>query len=162
MRKMIRIWELIIFLVLSSQASNLTPDQFLKLKNPVAKDLGKISLVEEYNRIIFDNTILFDGKKIQSMVIKTEARMPKGLINKEQFIAISSTLSDQIIKSIFMAPQYFLHLKSIELLTQKPNKADLIININFRKDGLNILVTGSHSEQRRFISYHEIFFQRLK
>ncbi len=162
MRKMAHIWGLIIFLVLIAHASNLTPDQLLKLKNPIVKDLGKISLIEEYNRIIFDNTIIFDGKNIQSIVIKTDARMPKGLINKEQFIAISSTLSDQIIKSLFMAPQYFLYLKSIELLTPQPNKVDLTINIYFQIDGLHVLVTGMHSEQRRFIPYNEIFFQRLK
>jgi hypothetical protein len=88
--------------------------------------------------------------------------MKKDTINKEQFIAISSTMSDQIMQSIFMNPQYFANMKSIDLLTTKPTKINLTIKIDFTKEGLNTIVTNGKREQKRFVSYDEMFHQRLK
>ena len=119
-------------------------------------------IIEEYNSINFSKKIFFDEENLDKVIVKTKATMKKDFIHKEQFIAISSTLSDQIMQSIFMNPQYFKDMKSIDLLTKKAKKANLTININFKKDGLDTVVTNGQIEQKRFVSYAEMFHQRLK
>jgi len=133
-----------------------------KLNNSVVKVENGVLKIEEYNSINFSKKIFFDGESLNKVIVKTKATMKKGLINKEQFIDISSTLSDQIMQSIFMNPQYFNDMQSIDLLVNKPIKSNLIIKIEFEKNGLNTIITNRKREQKKFVSYSEMFHQRLK
>ena len=99
---------IILILALNLWANNLTTQQQNKLNTPIVKIKNNILTIEEYNSLNFDKKIFFDGQNLDKVVIKTKATMEQGVINKEQFIAISSTLSDQIMQSIFISPQYFL------------------------------------------------------
>jgi hypothetical protein len=153
---------LMIFVSLNLSANSLTKQQIDKLNNSVVKVQNNTFIIEEYNRINFSKNISFEGKNTDKIIIKTEASMKRDIINKEQFIAISSSISDSIMQSIFMNPQYFNDMKSIELLTTKPNKTNLTIKLEFTKKGLNTTVSSSNNKQNRFVSYPEIFTQRLK
>jgi len=153
---------LMILISLNLQANSLTKEQMAKLNTPIVQIKNSVLKIEEYNSINFSKNIFFDGKNLDKIIVKTEAFMKKSIINKEQFIAISSTLSNQIIQSIFMNPQYFNDIKSIELLTTKPNNINLTIKLKFTKDGLNTTVSSSNNKQNRFVPYTEIFKQRLK
>jgi len=153
---------MILTLALNLQANSLTKQQQNKLNNPIIKVQNDTFIIEEYNSINFDKKIFFDGQSLDKVIVKTYTTMKKDTINKEQFIAISSTMSDQIMQSIFMNPQYFESIKSIDLLTIKPTKVNLIIKIDFTKEGLNTIVTNGQREQKRFIPYGEMFHQRLK
>ena len=81
-----------ILISLNLQANSLTKLQLEKLKNPIVKAEDGVLKIEEYNSINFSKKIFFDGKDTDKVIIKTEAFMTKGTINKEQFIAISSSL----------------------------------------------------------------------
>lgn len=143
---------MILILSLNLQANSLTKEQQIKLNNPIVKVQNNTLTIKEYNSINFTKKIFFDGKNLDKVIVKTEAAMQKNTINKEQFIAISSSVSDGIMQSIFMNPQYFNDIQSIDLLTSKPTKANLTIKINFKKDGLDTIVTNGTREQKRFIS----------
>jgi hypothetical protein len=151
-----------ILISLNLQANSLTKQQLNKLNNPIIKVQNDTLIIEEYNSINFSKKIFFDGENLDKVIVKTYATMQKGIINKEQFIAISSTLSDQIMQSIFMNPQYFESMQSIDLLVNKPKNINLTIKINFKKDGLNTTITNDKREEKRFVSYDELFHQRLK
>ncbi len=153
---------IILTLSLNIQANTLTKAQQEKLNSPIVKIQNGIYFIEEYNRINFDKNIFFDGQSLNKVTIKTYATMKKDTIHKEQFIAISSTLSDQIIQNIFMNPQYFPNIKSIDMLTNKPNTTNLTIKIEFKKDELITIITNGKREEKRVISYDEMFHQRLK
>jgi len=153
---------LMILISLTLQANSLTKLQLEKLKNPIVKVKNDVLKIEEYNSINFSKKIFFDGESLNKVIVKTKATMKKDILNKEQFIAISSTLSDQIMQSIFMNPQYFNDMQSIDLLVNKPIKSNLIIRIEFEKNGLNTVITNGKREQKRFIFYSEMFHQRLK
>jgi len=153
---------LMILISLNLQANSLTKQQSEKLNNPVVKVQNDTFIIEEYNSINFVKKIFFDGKDTDKIVVKTYATMKKELIHKEQFIAISSTLSDQIIQSIFMNPQYLNDMQSIQLLIDKPNNVNLTIKLEFEKSGLNTIVTNGQREQKRFLPYSDIFYQRLR
>jgi hypothetical protein len=47
-------------------------------------------------------------------------------------------------------------------LVNKSKNINLTIKINFKKDGLDTTVTNGKREQKRFVSYDELFHQRLK
>ncbi len=151
-----------ILISLNLQANSLTNQQLEKLNNPVVKVKNSTFYIKEYNSINFTKEILFDERSLDKVIIKTEAMMQKDIIHKEQFLAISSTFSEQIMQSIFMNPQYLNEIKSIELLVNKPMKSDLIIKMEFVKDGLNTIVTNGQREQKRFVPYGEMFHQRLR
>lgn len=151
-----------VMISLSLQANSLTKLQLEKLKNPIVKAEDGVLKIEEYNSINFSKKIFFDGKNTGKVIVKTESFMKKNTINKEQFIAISSSISDSIMQSIFMNPQYFNDMKSIELLTTKPISSNLTIKLEFTKKGLNTTVSSSNNKQNRFVPYTEIFKQRLK
>jgi hypothetical protein len=153
---------MIVVLSLTLLANSLTKQQQTKLNSSIVKVSNNIFTIEEYNSINFIKKIFFDGQNLDKVIVKTYATMQKGIINKEQFIAISSTLSDQIMQSIFMNPQYFESMQSIDLLVNKPKNINLTIKIDFKKDGLDTIVTNGKREQKRFVSYDELFHQRLK
>jgi len=153
---------LMIIISLNLQANSLTKQQLEKLNNPVVKVENGVLKIEEYNSINFTKKIFFDGQSLDKVIVKTKATMKKDLVHKEQFIAISSTLSDQIMQSIFMNPQYFNDMKSIDLLVDKPKSSNLTIKIVFEKSGLNTIITNGQREQKRFVPYSEMFHQRLK
>lgn len=119
-------------------------------------------IIQEYNNINFTKKIFFNGENLDQIVVETKAIMKKGIIHKEQFIAISSTISDQIIQSIFMNPQYYNDIKSIELLTSKPLKVNLTLYLEFKKNGLNTTVINGQREEKQFMPYNELFHQRLQ
>jgi hypothetical protein len=153
---------MIITLSLTLQANSLTKQQQTKLSSSIVKVSNNIFTIEEYSSINFTKKIFFDGQSLDKVIVKTYAIMQKSIINKEQFIAISSTLSEQIMQSIFMNPQYFESIQSIDLLVTKPKNINLTIKINFKKDGLNTTITNDKREEKRFVSYDELFHQRLK
>ncbi|MEV9615151.1 hypothetical protein [Aliarcobacter butzleri] len=153
---------LMIFISLNLQAEVLTKEQLNKLNSQVVNISNNIYFIEEYNRVNFIEKIVFDGRNLDNIVIKTKAMMQKDVINKEQFIAISSSLSSSIVQSIFMVPQYFTKMKSIELLSLNDQNISLNINLEFTKDGINTIVSSSQNEQRRFLPYSEIFYQKLQ
>lgn len=153
---------LMIFISLNLSANSLTKQQLDKLNNPVIKVQGDTFIIEEYNSINFSKKIFFDGQSLNKVIVKTQAFMKKDFIHKEQFLAISSTLSDQIMQSIFMNPQYFNDMRSVELLLDKPKSVNLTLKISFEKDGLNTIVTNGQREQKRFVPYSDIFHQRLQ
>ena len=143
-------------------SENLTQEMIKKLNTPIVKIDGGRLAIDEYNAINFSKKVIFDEHSVDRVIIKTEARMTKGIIHKDHFIALSSTLSDQIIKSIFMNPQYFTYLKSSEWLISKPKVTHLTIKILFKKDGIDTIVTNGTREQKKSFTYGEIFDQRIK
>jgi hypothetical protein len=153
---------MIVALSLTVQANSLTKQQRTKLSSSIIKVSNNIFIIEEYNSINFTKKIFFDGQSLDKIIVKTKAIMQKNIINKEQFVAISSTLADQIMQSIFMNQQYLESMQSIDLLVNKPKNVNLTIKINFKKDGLDTTVTNGKLEQKRFVSYDELFHQRLK
>jgi hypothetical protein len=142
--------------------NNLTQEELQKLHTPIVQVQGDNFNIEEYNAINFTDKIFFDGKSLNRVVVQTKATMKKGVINKEQFIAISASLSDQIMQSIFMSPQYIQSLKSVDWMTQKPKTVNLMIQINFMENGLDVVITNSKRTEKRMISYKELFHQRLR
>ena len=150
------------FVLFVSQANALTKEQYNKLNTPIVKVVGDEYHIEEYNAINFTKDVLFDGQSTKRVIVKTKATMKKDAINKEQFIAIGSTVSDQIIQAIFMSPQYFPNIKSIELLTEKPDKINLTIKMVFKKDGIDTIIKNDKREDKRFVPYDQMFHQRLQ
>ena len=153
---------LMILLSLNLYGQSLTKQQLSKLNNSVVKVKNDTLIIEEYNSINFSKKIFFDGKNLDKVIVKNYMTMKKGFIHKEQFIAISSSVSDSIIQSIFMNPQYFNEMQSVELLINKPMQVNLTIKIEFLKDGLNTIITNGLREEKRFVPYTEIFLQRFK
>jgi len=157
-------FKLIVTLLLAVNiwGNNLTQEELQKLHTPIVQVQGDNFNIEEYNAINFTDKIFFDGKSLNRVVVQTKATMKKGVINKEQFIAISASLSDQIMQSIFMSPQYIQSLKSVDWMTQKPKTVNLMIQINFMENGLDVVITNSKRTEKRMISYKELFHQRLR
>jgi len=144
-------------------ASSLSEAQKLKLNSNIIKETKDGYKIEEYNRLNFDKKILFDGVSTDKVVVSTVSTMTHNIINKEWFIAMSSTLSDQMIQSIFMNPQYFDNLSSTELLSIKPQEQiTLQILLEFKVDGVMVVTKGAKGKQENFLLYNDIFYQRLK
>ena len=158
-----KIKRLILFIMfLNAFVYGLTQPQKVKLQNNVVSLRNNVYKIEEYNKLNFDKDVMFAQKSVKSIIVKTEAIMQKGIINKEQFIAISSTFSDQLMQSIFMNPVYFNNLKSIDWLVKKPKKADLVIKLVFEKNGIRVMMKSNNREEKEFVPYDELFHQRMK
>jgi len=153
---------LMILVSLNLYGQNLTKQQLDKLNSSVVKTIGSSSIIEEFNQINFNQKIFFDGKNIDTIFVKTYTILNSNIIHKEQFIALSSSLSSSIIQSIFMNPQYFNTMKSMEVLTTKPKTVNLTINIDFKNDGINTSIQSSQHKQNDFIPYSELFFQKMQ
>jgi len=87
-------------------AESLTEAQKTKLNTPIVKEQNKTLMIEEYNRVTFTEPILFEQQKVTELIIKTYATMPIETIHKEQFVAMSSSLSDQMTQSVLFTPQF--------------------------------------------------------
>jgi len=89
--------------------------------------------------------------------------MKKNTIHKEQFIAMSSAISNQLIQSVFFTPQYFQSIKGGEQLAVKPLQVpDLQIELLFKKDGIDTKLYSKSNKIERFVSYAEIFKSRMR
>jgi hypothetical protein len=153
---------LMILLSLNLYGQNLTKQQLDKLHSPVVKTLGSSFIIEEFNQINFNQKVFFDGQNTNTIFVKTYATLNSDRIHKEQFIALSSSLSDSIMQSIFMNPQYFNYMSSMELLTSKPKNVNLTIELRFTKDGINTSIQSTQHKQNKFIPYTELFFQKMQ
>jgi len=153
---------LMILISLNLYAQVLTAEQEKKLNSSVVKVVDNLFFIEEYNKISFIGKIFFDGQNTDKIIIKTEAKMKDEIVHKEQFLAITSTISDQIMQSIFMNPQYFNQMKSIELLTNQPNDTNLTIVLDFTEKGIDSTVINSQNKQNRFIPYSDLFYQKMQ
>ncbi len=153
---------LLVVIILSTHANALTKAEHEKLNSPVVKEKGDEYHIEEYNAINFTKNVLFDGQSLKRVIVKTEASMKKGVIHKEQFLAISSSASDQIMQAVFMNPEYFPNIKSIELLIKKPQKVNLAIQMVFKKEGIESVVKNSTREEKKFVPYDDMFHKRLQ
>lgn len=144
-------------------AESLTEAKKIKLNTPIVKEQNKTLMIEEYNRVTFTKPILFEQQKVTELIIKTYANMPIKTINKEQFIAMSSSLSDQMTQSVLFTPQFAPYLKSSELLVSKPTKGeDLTLELIFNADGINGKIYSKTKNITNFISYTDMFKMKLK
>ncbi|KIM09630.1 MAG: hypothetical protein KU38_08800 [Sulfurovum sp. FS08-3] len=144
-------------------SENLTQVQIGKINTPVVKMQNNSLIIEEYNKVSFTEAILFEGQKVTEIIIKTYAKMPINTIHKEQFIAISSTMSDQMGQSVLFSPQFATYLKSTELLTEKPNKnEDITLELIFDKKGIKGRVYSKTKNITHVIPYSKMFNIKLK
>jgi hypothetical protein len=144
-------------------AESLTEAQKTKLNTPIVKEQNKTLMIEEYNRVTFTEPILFEQQKVTELIIKTYATMPIETIHKEQFVAMSSSLSDQMTQSVLFTPQFAPYLKSSELLVSKPTKSeDLTIELIFNVDGINGKIYSKTKNVTNCISYEDMFQMNLK
>lgn len=144
-------------------AQSLTEAQQTKLDTPVVKEQNSSLIIEEYNRVTFTEPILFEQQKVSELIIKTYAMMPKETIHKEQFIAISSSLSDQMAQSVLFSPQFAPYLKSSELLVNKPKKSeDLTIELIFDTKVINSKIYSKNKNVVNVIPYTDMFHMKLK
>lgn len=156
---------LLVFLISFVYSTDLNDIQKTKLKSNVVFEKDGSYQIQEYNKVNFGKKVLFDGKSIDTIYVATIAKLAKANenISKENFIAISSTISDQMIQSVFFNPQYLEHLVSVELLTSKPNQPiNLEVVIDFVDNGLKTAIVSSKNKQEVFIPYGELFIQRLR
>ena len=154
----------LLLLVALCLKAELTKAQVEKLQNPVVKEKNSTLVIEEYGKMIFVKPQFFAKQNLSEVITKTYATMPKGTINKEQFIAIASTMSDQMAQSVFMGnPDYAQNLKSGELLTSKPmKKPELFIELHFTKEGVNGKMYSVDQKVENFIPYEELFITKMR
>ena len=155
---------LIALLILTTiNAEKLTTVQKDKLNSSLVKNQDNNLVIEEYNIVNFSTPVLFEQSKINQLIIKTYATMPKNTIHKEQFIAFCSTLSDQMIQSIIFAPHFSPYLLSSTLLTSKPKKSvQLTIELLFTLDGIDSKIYSKNQNIASFIPYSDIFHMKFK
>ncbi len=153
----------LIILITLTLSADLTKQQLQKLNSPVVKDQNGTLVIEEYNKVTFTKPVLFDNKKLDKIIIKTKATMKKGTIHKEQFIAISSSISDQMIQSVLFSPEYFDKLKTSELLVSKPmQNPNLNVEIVFLDKGIDTKLFNRYKKIEHFIPYNELFLTKMK
>lgn len=162
MKKKLLKFLIFVFMLSNLEGNSLKEEQSIKLNSPVVNLIDHSFNIKEFNQINFFDDIEFNRVKLKKLIIKTEATMKKDTIHKEQFIAITSTLSDQIIQSIFINPQYVNDMESIELLTYKPDSVNLTISMDFTKEGINTLISDGKMKQKRFIRYSDMFKYKVR
>ncbi len=159
MKKIVLFLAICIFV----EASVLSKEQTKKLNTPVVLDKNGTLTIEEYSKVTFTKPVLFDNKKVDEIIIKTKATMKKDTIHKEQFIAMSSTVSSQMTQSILFSPEYFENLKTSELLVSKPmQNPDLNVEILFTDKGLDTKLYSTNRKLEHFISYSDMFLSKIK
>ncbi len=158
-------YKIIVLLIFCSflQASELTKPQLEKLNSSVVIEHNNTFIIEEYSKILFTKPVLFSQQDVSEVIIRTLATMKKNTIHKEQFIAISSAISNQLIQSVFFTPQYFQSIKGSEQLAVKPLQIpNLQIELLFRNDGIDTKLYSKSNRIERFVSYSEIFKSRMR
>ena len=154
---------LTVILIVNLYSNSLSQKELQKLKSPIVTLQNNKFIIREYNSLTFDKNVLFGSKNTKKIFVETIAIMSKdNFVHKEQFIAISSSLSDQIMQSIFMNPLYFTNLKSVDLLTDKPKEIDLTIKIIVQENGIKTIAKSAKREEKNFISFKELFHQKIK
>ncbi len=155
--------KIILFLIVAlSLEADLTTAQFKKLQSPLTKIKGEFIEISEYNKIKFDKKVIFDNHSVDQVIIKTYATMKQGIISKDNFVSISSSMSDQILQSIFMNPQFRSNISSIDLLVETPQKIDLTIKMEFNQNGINTIITNGVRKEKKLTPYDELFHFQLK
>jgi hypothetical protein len=159
----IKVSALILIALLVNLQANITKEQQQKLNRAVVTEKNDILVIEEYNKVIFTEPVLFAKKEVSEIYIKTYATMKKGTIHKEQFIAISSAISDQMIQSVLFSPQYFEKMKSSEMLVSKPMQtADLNVEIEVTKEGLKTKLYSKDQTMEHFVPFDEMFLSKMR
>jgi hypothetical protein len=159
MKKMI---FLFLMATVSLQAALTTP-QLKKLQNSLTNTKGDFIEISKYNSINFDKKVIFDNHNLEHVIVKSYAIMKQGIISKENFVSISSSMSDQILQSIFMNSQFRSSISSIDLLVNTPDKVDLTIQMEFKKSGIETIITNGVIEEKKFTPYDEMFhFQKKR
>ncbi len=160
---MVKISILIMIALLVNLQASITKEQQQKLNTAVVTEKNDTLTIEEYNKVTFTEPVLFAKKEVSEIYIKTYATMQKGTIHKEQFIAISSSVSDQMMQSVLFSPQYFEKMKNMELLTSKPiQKVDLNIEIKVTKEGLKTKLYSKDQTMKHFVPFDEMFLTKMR
>ena len=144
-------------------AGELTSAQKDKLNSPRIKIQDNNLIIEEYNVFNFNEPISFEQSKTNKLIIKTYARMSKNTINKEQFLAFTSTLSSEMIASVIFDSKFSSHLRNSEFLTSKPKESiNLTIELLFTSDGIDGKIYTNNNNITNFIPYSDMFSIKLK
>ena len=155
---------LVALLILTTlNAETLTTTQKDKLNSSLVKNKDNNLIIEEYTIVNFSTPILFEQSNINKLIIKTYSKVPKNTINKDRFIAFSSTLSDQMIQSIVSSSQFAPYLVSSDFFTSKPKESiHLTIELFFTSDGIDSKIYSKNKNIANFIPYSDMFHMKLK
>ena len=160
---MIKVSVLMLIALLVNLQANITKEQQQKLNTAVVTENNNTLIIEEYNRVIFTEPVLFAKKEVSEIYIKTYATMKKDTIHKEQFISMSSAISDQMVQSVLFSPQYFEKMKSSEILVSKPMQTiDLNIEIEVIKEGLKTKLYSKDQTMEHFVPFDEMFLSKMR
>jgi hypothetical protein len=89
--------------------------------------------------------------------------MEKGTIHKEMFLAIASSLSDQLMQSMFMNSVYMGHLKQIDNFIDRPMRTpDLTIELEFQQEGVVAKIYSENISKEQFLNYAAMFTTRVR
>ncbi len=152
---------ILLMLEILIQASTLSKEQLKKLNTSVVISKNNNYIIEEYNSVTFKKPVLFGGENIDKIIMKTYSKMEKDIIHKDQFIAISSTASDQLMQSIIFLPEYHQYIDTMELLINKPISVNLTIELNFVKEGIKTKIFSKDRNIERFVPISDIFLIKL-
>lgn len=163
MRKTVQTLAMLLSFAVSLNANELTKEQKEKLNSPIVKVKTNEYVIEEYNYINFIEKVKFGKFESDKIIIKILSTMNKNIINKENFIAYSASISDQMINSIFLTPEYANKIKSSGMPIKKPEKANLHIKLNFTQKGIEASLGSEHMVyMANFVSYSQIFDYEIK
>jgi hypothetical protein len=145
------------------QERTLTKGQSAKLKAPLVREQGGIYQLKVFSKLTFTNPVMFDEKSLNEIVIKQLATMKKGAIHKEMFVAIASSLGDQLMQSMFMNSVYMGHLKQIDNFIDRPMRTpDLTIELEFQEEGVVAKIYSEHMSREQFLNYAAMFNTRVR
>ena len=150
-------------MLITLHAGELTSAQKDKLNSPRITIQDTNLIIEEYRVFNFNEPISLEQLKTNRLIIKTYARMSKNTINKEQFLAFTSTLSSEMIASVIFDSKFSSHLLNSEFLTSKPKESiNLTIELLFTLDGIDGKIYTNNNNITNFIPYSDMFSIKLK
>jgi hypothetical protein len=144
--------------------AELSSAQIQKLNSPLVAERNGTLVIEEYYQINLRSNmqVPFDDKKHTVLIQKSTARMQKGTINKEQFIAIYASVSDRITEEMFLPLLKFGAIGSVEYLTTKPKSYDVETEVIITSKGIETVMRSAKGQQKRFVPFEKLFLIQMQ
>ncbi|NPA52472.1 MAG: hypothetical protein GXO22_06225 [Aquificae bacterium] len=131
-------------------------DILKKLKKPLIKEKENLYFIEHYEKVKLNKKTFILFKQFDTVYLKTECKMEKGLISKGNFVAICVSVGSGFSQGLFNP--VFDKIKTIEWVFDKNEikQADFNIQIDFKESGLKVSLIHERGSQELFIPYQDI------
>jgi len=153
--------KLLILLLLSIifLNANLTKEQIAYLNSPLTQEKNDTIVIEQYYKIVFKKEIEtpFDKKKHKFVIQKNLGTMKKGVMHKEQFVSLYSSATNELEQAIFAPLLQFGAIDHVETLLTKPKNYDVLIKLDVKKNGVDIIIKSKSNITKKSISFEKLF-----